>query len=215
MERSKTIITPVIVALAILHEVGAVGLHLDATKELFQSLTPLNLLISIGALAIFHRQWTMNFGIFLFATFWGTYLIEILGVRTGAIFGEYYYGSALGPKVGGVPPLIGLLWVMLAYCSGIISQNLSSSFWVRVISGAILVVILDFMIEPVAIEQDFWYWVGNKIPAQNYFAWLVISIGIMFGFHSIKKKKTNPLATPVYLIQLTFFAIFMVVRLGV
>ena len=32
MERSKRIITPVIIVLAILHEVGAVGLHLDATK---------------------------------------------------------------------------------------------------------------------------------------------------------------------------------------
>ena len=107
---------------------GAIGLHLDGTRDLFQSLTPLNLLISIAALAVFHRQWTMQFGIFVFATFWFSYIIEIIGVSTGAIFGEYYYGNALGPKIGGVPPLIGLLWVMLSYISGIISQKMTTNF---------------------------------------------------------------------------------------
>ena len=187
------------------------GLHLEETRSLFQTLTPLNLILSVGVLGLFHRQWTPNFGIFAFVVFWAGYLVELVGIHTGVIFGVYQYGGTLGPKVAGVPPVIGLNWVMLVYSSGILAQGLSSNTWARATLGAFFMVALDFLIEPVAVRYDFWTWQGGSIPLQNYFAWFVISWAMQYGFHSLHQEKSNPVAVPLYVILLLFFGAFWVI----
>ncbi|MEZ4829458.1 MAG: carotenoid biosynthesis protein [Bacteroidia bacterium] len=214
MERSERNVKLATGFLVIFHMVGIVGLHIEASRPLFQSLTPLNLLLTIGLLAVFHQPWNMKFGMFAFIIFWAGYLVEVAGVFTGAIFGSYSYGSALGFKIASVPPLIGLNWVMLVYITGMISQRMVSNIWVRATLGAVLLVLLDILIEPVAMRFDFWRWRDDSIPLQNYFAWFLIGWVMLYGFHSSTDEKSNPLALPVYLIQIMFFATFMVVRLG-
>ncbi|MEM7660052.1 MAG: carotenoid biosynthesis protein [Bacteroidota bacterium] len=211
MERSKRFSTAAIIFLAVFHEIGLVGLHLEATKSVFQMLIPLNLLLSIGVLAFFHREWTSKFGIFAFVVFWAGYLVELLGVQTGVIFGEYAYGSALGIKIAGVPPMIGVNWLLLTYITAITAQKLSSNLWMRATLGAAFMVILDFLIEPMAIRYDMWTWAGDSIPAQNFFAWFVIAWGMQYGFHNLHQEKSNPVATPLYLIQLVFFLSFLII----
>jgi putative membrane protein len=212
MERSKRLVTAAIIFLAIFHEIGLIGLHLDFTRELFQQLIPLNLLLSVGVLAYFHRTWTSNFGIFIFIIFWAGYLVELLGTKTGVIFGEYAYGASLGPKIAGVPPMIGVNWILLVYITGITSQKLSSNLWFRATLGALFMVLLDMLIEPMAIRYDMWTWQGGSIPLQNYFAWFAISWGMQYGFHTLHQEKTNPVAYPLYLIQLVFFLSFLVIQ---
>ena len=55
-ENTKSGVTFAIIVLVVLHYVGVIGLHLDDYKELFQNLTPVNLLLSIGILAYFHNR---------------------------------------------------------------------------------------------------------------------------------------------------------------
>jgi len=43
------------------------------------------------------------------------FLIEVIGVKTGYIFGRYYYGQSLGYHLLSVPLLIGLNWGVLLY----------------------------------------------------------------------------------------------------
>lgn len=214
MERSKRIITTTIVLLAIWHQVGVIGLHLEQSRALFQSLIFLNLLLSVGILGLFHREWTMNFGIFSFVVFWAGYLIELVGVKTGVIFGVYQYGASLGPRVADVPPMIGVNWLMLTYMSGIISQKWSSNIWIKTSLGALLMVGLDLLIEPMAVRYDMWTWQGDLIPIQNYFAWFVIAWGMNYGFHALNQEKSNPIALPLYIIQLAFFFTFFVIHMS-
>jgi putative membrane protein len=37
-------------------------------------------------------------------------------------------------------------------------------------------VLLDFMIEPVAIRLDFWHWQSGIIPLQNYLMWFLVAV---------------------------------------
>ncbi|GAB4405314.1 MAG: hypothetical protein OHK0039_06160 [Bacteroidia bacterium] len=176
---------------------------------------PVNLLLSVALLGVFHRVWTVKFGVLIFVVFWVGYLVEVLGVHTGFIFGSYRYGHALGFKVADVPPMIGVNWVMLIYCTGIASQGLSSNIWVRTSVGALFMVLLDILIEPMAVRHDMWVWLSPDIPLQNYFAWYVVSWGLLYGFHSLHQEKSNPIAIPLYLIQLLFFLVFWVIEQGV
>jgi len=203
-----------IIVLVILHQVGLVGLHLPETRELFQQLVPLNLLTSVGILLLFHRDWTLRFGIFCFAIFWAGYLVELLGVSTKVIFGPYHYDTALGFKIGGVPPLIGLNWLMLVYTTGMLAREIASNIWLRATLAAAAMVLLDLLIEPMAIRYDFWSWETDQghIPVQNFLAWFVVSWFMAYSFQRQPDAKKNPIAIPLYLIQLFFFLGFWVVE---
>lgn len=213
MERSKRTITAVTVFLVIFHQVGVLGLHLPSTQPLFEKLIPLNLLLSLGVIALFHRVWSTQFSIFLFIIFWAGYLVEVVGVGTEAIFGAYTYGDSLGFKIAGVPPIMGVNWILTVYLTGVVSQSLGNNIWTRSALGAGLMVLLDFFIEPMAMKFDMWDWPGHVVPLQNYFAWFVIGFAMQFGFHSLQQEKSNPLAMPLFLIQLIFFASILVISI--
>jgi uncharacterized membrane protein len=202
------------ILLVIFHQIGLVGLHLDSTRALFQQLVPMNLLLSITVLLLFHRVWSTRFAVFCFVIFWAGYLIELLGVSTEVIFGAYHYGTALGFKVGGVPPLIGINWLMLVYISGMLTRLLPINIWLRSLLAAGAMVLLDLLIEPMAIRYDFWAWdtLGGHIPVQNFLAWFAVGFGMSYAFQRQPDVKSNPVAIPLYLVQLFFFLSFWVIE---
>ncbi|EMR01775.1 carotenoid biosynthesis protein [Cesiribacter andamanensis] len=134
------------------------------------------------------------------------YGVEVLGVHTGAIFGEYWYGGAFGPKVLEVPLLIGLNWLVLVYCCGTICQRLALPTPLKAALAAALMVGLDFFIEPISARYDFWYWQENIIPAQNFIAWFITAFLLLVLFYVLPIRRGNFLALPLYIMQLLFFA---------
>ena len=77
---------------------------------------------------------------------------EFIGVNYGLIFGEYIYGNNLGFKLFGVPFLIGLNWVILtvicANVASILTKN--NSIIQIIILGTLLMLFMDFVMEPIA-----------------------------------------------------------------
>jgi putative membrane protein len=144
---------------------------------------------------------------------------EIIGVNTGLLFGDYQYGQVLGPKIYGVPFLIGLNWFVIVYCSGaILTQGVellqqkinikisgfASSIFV-IIGGATIATCFDFIIEPVAVKLHFWSWKNGQIPLFNYLCWFIIStilLGVKMYFKTIW---INTFATSLFIIQALFF----------
>lgn len=68
---------------------GLVGLNIPEFAWLFRALTPFHLLSSLIILMLFHQDWNKPFIIFCMLTFLSGYLVEVLGVHTGLIFGKY------------------------------------------------------------------------------------------------------------------------------
>ena len=104
-----------IIILIILYAVGLIGstvFKIDLIK-----LTPINLMISAAILFYFHQPKNAMFWIWTLGVFQAGYILELLGVTTGRIFGQYLYGNNLGFKIADVPVIIGLNWVMLCYVS--------------------------------------------------------------------------------------------------
>ncbi len=197
-----------ILVLTILYIVGVFGI-LIPIHEQFILLTPLNLLTSLGLVLIFHKNWTTSMTIFVAIAFSIGFGIEILGVQTGLVFGEYSYGKVLGPKLLGTPFMIGVNWIMLTYCSAITIQTVlpKLSKVIKAILGAATLVLLDFLIEPVAIQYNFWSWGGVDIPIQNYIAWFIISFGLSFIFYQIVGGQSNKVAIALLILQFAFFGI--------
>jgi putative membrane protein len=192
--------------LVIVYMTGIIGMQ-TSHKEWFLAMTPLNLLLSTGLLLFHQSEYNKTFISFLIITFITGFFIEVAGVNTGIIFGSYHYGDTLGPKLFETPMIIGLNWMMLVYAAGVISNKLKTNKFIRSAVGAALLLILDLVLEPVAVKYDFWSWEQGIIPFRNYVAWYLVSYLLLLIFHSITFNKENKLAQPLYIIQLVFFVL--------
>jgi putative membrane protein len=151
----------------------------------------------------------IRYAIFLFAA---GFAVEMLGVQTGKIFGNYYYGYALGYKLKDVPLIIGVNWVMLILATHSIAYRINQHIFIGSAIGASLMVLLDFFIEQVASQYQFWHWHRDTIPVQNFVAWFIIS----YLFHGLgyvlQFKKENSMAVFIFVLQLSFFIILNLVN---
>lgn len=191
--------------LVIFHAVGFWGLLFSGEPEKFQRLTPMNLLLTNVLLFAFHRRWNLAFVLFVLVVMVAGFMAEVVGVHTGLLFGSYTYGESLGIKLFDVPLLIGLNWLMLVYTTGHL-VNYTQLHWVaKAVLAALFMVGLDFFIEPVAMEFDFWSWQEGRIPWSNYVGWLGLSLLLQLYFQRAPIYKQNQLAPYVFLVQVTFF----------
>lgn len=206
-----------ILILAILYLVGLIGMSFADSRAILLPMTPFQLLLSLGVLLFFHSPRGRNFLIAIFLIYTGSMLLEIAGVATGKIFGEYAYGNSLGIKFMDVPLMIGVNWVMLVISSATVVLKVSESIWIRSILGASVMVGIDFCIEPLSAYLDFWYWEGNGIPLENYVAWWLGSFFFQLLFQIIYVKRSsetvrNPVALWFLIYQLTFFLGISLIR---
>lgn len=207
----------IFVILPLMYIAGVIGLQIPFTQELFKSLSPFNLWISLALLLLFQEEYNRKFIVFSLIVFSTGFFVEVLGVKTGVIFGEYVYGKTLGFKIFDVPLTIGANWLTLIYCTGICSDKITAFLSKHVhtgfsanmfasVSGSFLMTALDVLIEPVAVRLDFWHWKDGIIPVQNYIAWFVISFILYLYFNKSRFSKTNALALRLLLLEVLFFS---------
>ncbi len=186
---------------------GIIGLNIPQTAQFFRFLTPFNLLVSCGILLYFHKEWNFNILIFSVLTFLIGFFVEVIGVKTGMIFGEYQYETTLGFKILDVPPVIGVNWLLLVYCVGSSFCRVSKPLYFKVLYGALLMTMFDFLAEPIAIRLDMWSWKNVIPPLQNYVGWFITSALLLTLFHNLKFRKDNPIALWLLILQICFFGI--------
>lgn len=194
--------------LIVIYIVGIIGIVVPLHPD-FIRLTPLNLLVSVALMLWNHGAFTLKEIIGLVLVFVLGFLAEAHGTNYGIIFGEYQYGEVMGWQVWNTPLSAGLLWLIVTYGAGATVNYFfpSWNFWFKAIVGAFLLVLLDTLIEPVAISQQFWQWKGDVVPLRNYFGWFWISIVQLAVFQYFIEKNTNKIAILLLLLQFIFFAI--------
>ncbi|MEQ9301344.1 MAG: carotenoid biosynthesis protein [Cyclobacteriaceae bacterium] len=196
----------------ILHLVGIAGFSIEATRELFQFLTPFNLLISLGLLLWLHTNRNNQFILLSLLVGLLGYLVEVVGVNTGQIFGNYTYGKTLGFQLWQTPLIIGVNWLMMIYYTSAIAKRITGVLALQIAIGAALMVLMDLLIEPVAIQFDYWTWSGDVIPLQNYFGWFVTALLLHAIYSRIEHTSKNGAAPYLAFAQLIFFAVLNVLR---
>lgn len=141
-----------------------------------------------------------------------SYLIELVGMRSGMIFGHYKYSSLLKPQIAHVPVAIGFAWLgMLLSSYAVVHYLKPASLKVHPIFSTLLIalfmVVFDMFMEPAAIKLNYWTWRSGQIPVQNYIAWFVISLlFIVIGqIIDIYKLKPSRLMMHIYFAQLIYF----------
>ena len=193
--------------LVVTHAAGVIGLWTPASRAFFQWVTPLHLLLTVALLLYFHRDWRVSFLLFAGSVMLIGYWVEVLGVHTSLVFGDYAYDSTLGIKVLNVPLMIAINWLLLTYLCGSVCSRLPGNTVYKVGLAALMMVGLDYLIEPVAITYDFWHWAATMPPLHNYLGWLLVALLVQSIFFGLSFRKSNPLATPLLIIQVVFFGL--------
>jgi len=198
----------------IFHAVGLVGLALPFTQSLFLHIVPFHLLLMLAVIVLNHKSIDTRFIFFFAAICISGFSAEWIGIHTQLLFGYYYYGSTLGFKLSGVPLIIGCNWFMLIYSVGVLLQcSRLKNFLLRAVIGALLLVLLDLLIEPVAIYFDYWDWSNSAIPLKNYSCWFGVSFLMLLLFEAFRFKQQSIVAIVFLLSQFVFFGLLNLITI--
>ncbi len=195
----------------IFYTIGALGMLIPQTFMLFTKLIPFSLLLNFFYLTYFHpnKKDIKSVIVFSFILLAG-FIVEIIGVNTGIIFGEYNYGSSLGLKIFEIPVLIGFNWLFLTYTTASVIERFKLSAILKVGLASIIMLVYDIILEQVAPKIGMWNWKNDSVPLQNYLMWF----GLAILFHSLikvfKVKTANPLSLVILCSQFAFFIILLI-----
>jgi bisanhydrobacterioruberin hydratase len=107
------------------------------------------------------------------------YAIETIGVLTGFPYGSFYYGEALGGRIFGlVPFLLPVSYAPLVIGAAAAAWSPGShSRWLWVVRSAVLLTLMDGVLDPGAAFLGFWVWPEGGpyygVPLSNYAGWLL------------------------------------------
>ncbi len=220
MLKNKRILFYFSVFIAILfHICGWIGMQTDY-RQWFISMTPLTLIMMTILALINDRSTSLKALTTFFAFGFFTGLCsEIIGVNTGLLFGNYFYGTPFGFKIFGVPVLIGVLWLLTVSGFGHLTQMLFSRIFksndqhvavifLKITTAALLVTLYDYILEPGAIFLGYWQWLPDGVvPFFNYLCWFFLSGFILVPFFMYKSihANTNYFVIILMIVQVLFF----------
>ncbi|WPV00132.1 carotenoid biosynthesis protein [Mucilaginibacter sp. cycad4] len=197
-----------IIVIFLFHLVGLTGFIIPSLTVLFIALVPWHLLLMLAVIIYSYDSMNGRFLLFAVITFIAGFMAEYIGVHTGLIFGHYEYGGTLGTKLFEIPLMIGVNWFLLIYAAGVtLQRSRLKSALVRILSGAMILTLLDVLIEPIAIQFDYWHWLDAGVPFKNYVCWFVLSALLLFIFEQFKFKRQSIAAPALLIAQFVFFAV--------
>ncbi len=191
--------------LVVFHLVGIIGLHSAHYSFWFERIAWLNMLVSFILVASMYRSWQGLHVLFIAAGVAISLACEIIGVQKGILFGSYHYEKIAGPWLWGVPIVIGINWVLLTICSGTLMSALFHSSWARVLSAAVLMVLIDILLESFAIHHHLWVWHQDNVPPLlNFVTWGAVSVVLQLLYTALWRDGGNKVAI-IYLLVLFVF----------
>jgi putative membrane protein len=142
----------------------------------------------------------------------GGFAAEAIGLRTGAVFGDYVYHDTLGWQLAGVPVVIPLAWTMMAYPALVIARRLTRR-WVPIVA-AVALAAWDLFLDPQMVEAGHWSWQAGQpelpgvpgVPVTNYLGWLAVALVMMTVLHLALPRRPADDRLPVLLYLWTYFS---------
>ena len=139
--------------------VSTVLIALPSLISLFAHLGPRRAALSVFAVSAF------------------AYAVESVGVATGFPYGNFFYGEALGPRfLGLVPYLLPVTYVPLVV-GAVAAAWTPGRLAPRIALSAILLVLIDAVLDPGATALGFWIWPEGGpyygVPLSNFAGWLL------------------------------------------
>lgn len=182
---------------------GSIGFVVN--PSFFSPFTPYTLLLTCFVFLIHSPIADKKFIFAFFSIAFLGFIVEVIGVKTGLIFGKYSYGTGLGYKFLNVPLIISINWAMLI-CAGIIVVSRIFANKITVLGvAALLVTLIDLLIEQVAPKLDFWQFEGGLPDLHNYLGWIGVAFFSSYFFFPTIIKGNHKVSLIILILQIIFF----------
>jgi putative membrane protein len=130
----------------------------------------------------------------------GGFAVEAIGVATGFPFGRYAYADSLGPRLLGVPLVVPLAWVMMAYPAYVAAARLAARPLPRAVVAGWAMAAWDLFLDPQMVAAGHWRWtdVGATVPgipdvpAGNFLAWFAVGVAMAAGLDRLPRPRPRP-----------------------
>ncbi|MGY1691804.1 carotenoid biosynthesis protein [Geodermatophilus sp. SYSU D01105] len=120
-------------------------------------------------------------------------VFEAVGLATGVPYGQYTYSDDLGPTLLGVPFLVPLAWLMMAWPSWLLARRLTAGVGAprrrpaRVAVAAAVFAGWDVVLDPQMVQAGYWTWAHPRpslpgidtVPLTNLAGWLLAGLVLM------------------------------------
>ncbi len=151
---------------------------LPAFVALFRHLGPRRAVLALLALSAF------------------AYAIETVGVTTGLPYGVFSYGDALGPKALGLVPYLLPVSYLPLVIGAVAAAWGPRGLPTRVALSALILVLLDGVLDPGAVALGFWTYPGGGfylgVPLSNFAGWLLSGAMAAALLLSLGRRQTPP-----------------------
>lgn len=191
------------------HISGIIGMMFRESRDFFMGLTPVMLIFSFVVVFIEEYEWTKRNFLPIILIFIGGYLAEFTGVNYGYLFGEYTYGTLLGPKLFGVPLTIAMNWAMLCIAIRSLVNRYTNNVLISAVLAALIITGYDVVLEPVAIKFDWWWWDNVSVPFFNYVCWFIFTFIFQLLFRNVPIQTGK--SFNILFIHLVFYLLLMIV----
>ena len=184
---------------------------LSDQKDFFLSTSPFAILISFILLILNYNFRQKGFFTALISIIIIGFLVEFLGVNYDLFFGSYEYGNNLGYKIGGVPIIMSINWLVLIFLTGSFTEKIiPNSLPLKVIFASLLMVFIDIFLEICAPKLDYWKFNEEIVPMSIYNSWFIISAICLYIYFRLIKDKEYTLSTNMLVIHFAFFGLLSV-----
>ena len=115
-------------------------------------------------------------------------VFESVGLATGYPYGTYAYSDALGPTLLGVPFLVPLAWLLMAWPSWLLAEHLVPARRLpRIAWAAGIFAAWDVVLDPQLVQAGYWTWADpspglpgiDTVPLTNLAGWLLAGAVLM------------------------------------
>ncbi|SNS07103.1 putative membrane protein [Geodermatophilus saharensis] len=138
-------------------------------------------------------------------------VFESVGLATGFPYGEYTYSDVLGPTLLGVPFLVPLAWLMMAWPSRVLAGLLTRRVRegrrraARVAVAAAVFAGWDVVLDPQLVQAGYWTWAHpapglpgiDTVPLTNLAGWLLAGLVLMALLEVAVARTAVPGGPPV------------------
>ncbi len=182
---------------------GSIGFVIK--PDFFRPFTPYTLLFTCFVYLVHQPIENKTFLKSFFIIAFLAYIVEVIGVRTGFIFGHYNYGNSLGIKFLNVPLIISFNWALLISAGIITMSHFFANKYLVLGLAALLVTAIDLIIEQVAFKLDFWQFEHNLAGLHNYTGWYCVAFILPYFFYDNIIKGNRSISLIVLILQIVFF----------
>ena len=117
----------------------------------------------------------------------------------------------LGPKIAGVPVILGLNWVLMIYGGLAITSRTDFRIIPVSLLSALLVTASDVIIEKFAIMTGMWSWVDGDPPLKNFIGWFFFSFLFSLICYKVVQSQARRVAIHIYIYQMILFMVTVII----